>query len=102
MNDHQDAEMHLVQRLASRGMLPSAHNLVIWEHVDSSGWGVRVETPFHEHDVETHGPTLQAALEELMSLLKDKRINRLEICKHGIIKKVCAACQESEQSASSI
>ena len=58
----------LVVRLASFGLLPYAHNLSIWQHVDDPGWGVCIESPYKHIDLVAHGDTLIEALREMMKL----------------------------------
>lgn len=62
-------ELEMIQHLARRGLLPSDHNLSIWQHSDNSGrWGVCVESPHSNDFYDAHGDTLQEALEELVKL----------------------------------
>lgn len=56
----------MILRLANRGLLPSEHNLTIWQHADNSGWSACVETFRFSDQVVGSGDTLHAALESLM------------------------------------
>jgi hypothetical protein len=56
----------MIMRLASRGLLPCEHNLMIWECVGDGQWGVSVDASCHAYRAEAYGGSLREALENLM------------------------------------
>lgn len=55
----------MVERLATRGLLPREHNLVIWQTIDGQ-WGVGIETGLRADDIDVLAGSLKEALAELM------------------------------------
>lgn len=59
----------LITRLASRGLLPCEHNLMVWQCVDDGQWGAAIETPYFSYNTEAYGGSLHESLENLMRTL---------------------------------
>ena len=56
----------LLIRLASQGLLPMPHNLVIWQFADGNGWGAALETGFDGCVADAQGSTIEEALSSLL------------------------------------
>jgi hypothetical protein len=59
----------LCNDLATRGLVPCEHNLVIWQCADSDNWGAAIETAYDKYNVEVFGESLRGALESLMQTI---------------------------------
>lgn len=60
----------LVQRLAMQGLVPSCHNLDIWQYASGDGWGAAVDAANKQHNATGGGKTIEAALRDLMRRVK--------------------------------
>ena len=56
----------MVRLLASQGIVPCAHNLIIWQHADGTGWTVEIDPALKHFKAFGQGPTLRLALVNLM------------------------------------
>jgi len=54
----------MVERLATRGLMPSDHNLTIWQCADGEPWGAAIT--WHNGEKTAYGSSMREALEGLM------------------------------------
>ena len=60
----------LVQRLASQNLVPSCHNLDIWQYASGEGWGAAISASNKKHNLTGGGKTIESALRDLMRRVK--------------------------------
>lgn len=59
----------MLQSLTANGLVPCAHNLVMWQCADGDQWGAAIWSAYEQYNAEVLGDSLRDALEKLMVLV---------------------------------